>query len=312
MPGVIQHLSHQTGQRIADAEVYGGAFIHLQGGWGREEKRRPGNVRNRNLVFTAGHIGEPVRTICAGQCAPAIIQHNLHFGHRPHARFESFLGLVVPKDVSSNGPMPFGNDEIGYVLELVSPANEANRRVLPGASGILHSKNRTSQRNVIRARDALRVGNGVCDVFRTPLERAIIVEQETVTQLFPMFAPARPVRGPANLGAHGNQVDGGPFDIPGRDQERAAGQELVHLLNGGRLDPQQIQTLLQSRHLPEDETQSGGVGIAFRVAVEREGAPTRLQGSAELLAAAVEPGSHGKLVLSAGPEMLRLESEAGR
>src|ERR1035438_2485942 len=108
--------------------------------------------------------------------------------------------------------MPLGNDETGYVLDLASPANEAKRRVCAGASGILHSKNRTGQRNVIRGRDALRVGNSVFDVFRTPLERVIVVEQKTVTQLAPVRAPARPVRGSAELHAHGNQVDGGPFD----------------------------------------------------------------------------------------------------
>ncbi len=110
---------------------------------------------------------------------------------------------------------------------------------------------------------------------RIPLERLIVVEEEAVTQLFPMRAPARPVRGPADLRTHGNQVDGGPLYISGRDQEGVTRQKLVHLLNGGRPDALLVQSLLQSRHLAEDETQGRGVGIAFRVAGERESSPTR-------------------------------------
>jgi len=45
------------------------------------------------------------------------------------------------------------------------------------------------------------------------------------------------------------------------------------LLNTGRRDPEQIQFLLKSGDLTEDEAEGGDVGIAFRVAREREGSP---------------------------------------
>src|ERR1700738_2178549 len=100
-----------------------------------------------------------------------------------------------------------------------------------------------------------------------------------------MHAPARPVRGAADLGTLGNQIDGGSFYISGRDQEGVAGQKLLRLLNGGRPDALLVQTLLQPRHLAENETQGGGVGIAFRVPGERERAPTGTHGSPKLFAA---------------------------
>ena len=82
------------------------------------------------------------------------------------------------------------------------------------------------------------------DVLCTSLKQMIVVEYQTVTHLFPMYAPARPVRSSADLGTYGNEVDGGPLDISCRDEEGVAGQKLVYLLNGRRLNPEQIQILL--------------------------------------------------------------------
>jgi hypothetical protein len=90
---------------------------------------------------------------------------------------------------------------------------------------------------------------GCSDVLCAPLEHLIVVEEEAVTELLPMRTPAGPIRGSADLGTHGNQVDGGPLYVSSRDQEGVVGQEFANLLDDARPDALLLQKLLQSRHL---------------------------------------------------------------
>src|SRR5271166_3408270 len=125
-----------------------------------------------------------------------------------------------------------------------------------------------------------------------------------------MHATARPGRCSACLRAHGNQIDGGALYVSGRDQIGVVGQELIHLLNGSRLDALLVERLLQSAHLAENETQRGGVGIALRKAGEGEWAPSRSQRSSKLLAAGVAPGGGRELVLPGCSKMPRMKCQA--